>query len=135
MPTYEQYKTLRKPSWAPPAWVFGPVWSVLYIIIAISFGAAFILFFKQEIGWIVILPFVINLIANVLFTPIQFGLKNNMLASIDILTVLATLIWAMIVIFPFAAWITYAQIPYVVWVSFATVLQLTVTAMNRKNNM
>ena len=130
MPAYEQYKTFRKPSWAPPAWLFGPVWSVLYVIIAISFGGAFILFFKQEIGWIILSPFIVNLIANALFTPIQFGLKNNALAAIDILLVLTTLVWLMIAIFPFAAWIVYAQIPYVLWVSFATVLQLTVTVMN-----
>ena len=54
-----------------------------------------------------------------------------MLAAVDILFTLATLIWAIIIIFPFSHWIAYTQIPYLLWVSFATILQLTVTYLNR----
>lgn len=78
----------------------------------------------------VLLPFILNLVFNFAFTPLQFGLQNNILAATDILLVLATLVWAMIAIFPHARWITYAQIPYLLWVSFATVLQLTITYLN-----
>jgi translocator protein len=133
MNAYSWYKKLKKPSWAPPSWLFGPVWTVLYIIIAISFGSVFYKAVLREISWIVTIPFFLNLAFNVIFTPIQFGLKNNYLAALDILCVLFTLIWLTIIIHPFAAWISYAQIPYVLWVSFATVLQLTVTYINRKN--
>jgi translocator protein len=45
--------------------------------------------------------------------------------------ILGTLIWAMLAIYPYASWITYVQIPYLLWVCFATVLQLTVTWLNR----
>jgi tryptophan-rich sensory protein len=129
--TQNWYSHLIKPSWAPPSWLFGPVWSVLYILIAISFGKVFLMAWQGRIGFIVILPFILNLIFNFAFSPIQFTLQNNFLAAIDILLVLGTLIWAMIAIFPYAHWITYIQIPYLVWVSFATVLQLTVTFLNR----
>lgn len=78
------------------------------------------------------LPFMLNLLFNFSFTPIQFGLKNNLLAAVDILFVLITLIWAIVAIYPHARWIAYAQIPYLLWVSFATVLQLTVTYLNFK---
>ncbi len=77
------------------------------------------------------MPFALNLLFNALFTPIQFGLQNNGIAAIDILFVLATLVWAMKSIYPYARWITYMQIPYLLWVSFATVLQLTITYLNR----
>lgn len=130
MQNYEWYQQLIRPDWAPPAWLFGPVWTVLYIGIAISFGKVFMMFFQGKIGWLVALPFLLNILFNVAFTPIQFGLKSNLLASIDILLVLGTLIWAMVVIFPHARWVTYMQIPYLMWVSFATVLQLTVTYLN-----
>jgi translocator protein len=130
METYQWYQTLAKPSWAPPAWLFGPVWSVLYILIFISFGAVFALYFRKEIRLLVCLPFVANLIFNAAFTPIQFTWQNNVLASIDILLVLVTLIWAMVVIYPVRPWIAYMQIPYLLWVSFATVLQLTITYLN-----
>ena len=124
------YSTIIKPSWAPPSWLFGPVWTVLYILIAISFGKVFLMFVHKQIPFIVALPFLLNLIFNFLFSPIQFGLQNNLLASIDILLILSTLIWAITVIYPYAKWISYIQTPYLLWVSFATILQLTVTYLN-----
>jgi len=86
---------------------------------------------QKQITYIIVLPFVLNLIFNFAFTPLQFGLKNNLLAAIDILLVLITLIWAMIAIYPHMRWITYIQIPYLLWVSFATLLQLTITYLNK----
>lgn len=85
---------------------------------------------KKEVAFIVVLPFILNLLFNVAFTPLQFGLKNNLLAAVDILLVLGTLLWLMVSIYPHARWITYMQIPYLLWVSFATVLQLTITYLN-----
>jgi tryptophan-rich sensory protein len=106
------------------------VWTVLYIGIIITFGAVFVMAGQKKIAWMIAVPFVLNLVFNVAFTPLQFGLRSNILASVDILLVLGTLIWAMRSIFPFAPWITYAQIPYLLWVSFATCLQLTITYLN-----
>lgn len=131
MNSYNWYSTLIKPSWAPPSWLFGPVWTFLYVLIAVSFGTVFYKAFKGQIPWMVALPFILNLVFNFSFTYFQFGLQNNLLAAIDILLVLGTLVWAMIVIYPHAQWITYIQIPYLLWVSFATVLQLTITFLNR----
>ncbi len=131
MNTYNWYSQLIKPSWAPPAWLFGPMWTFLYVLIAISFGKVFWMAWQKKITLFVALPFFLNLVFNFAFSPIQFTLQNNFLAAIDILLVLGTLIWAMIAIYPHAKWITYIQIPYLVWVSFATVLQLTVTFLNK----
>ncbi len=143
MNTYNWYSQLIKPFWAPPSWLFGPVWTVLYAIIAVSFGTVFYKAFTKQIPWIVALPFALNLIFNFAFTPIQFGLKNNLLASIDILLVLTTLIWALVAIYTFPlklhietgtptyAWIIYANIPYLLWGTFATCLQLTITYLNK----
>lgn len=128
---YNWYSTLIKPTWAPPSWLFGPVWSFLYILIAISFGKVFLMLYQKQIPFIVALPFILNLIFNFSFTYFQFGLKNNLLAAADVLLVLTTLIWAMIAIYPHMRWVTYMQIPYVLWVSFATVLQLTIMYLNR----
>ncbi|MEY4744563.1 MAG: hypothetical protein RL272_508 [Candidatus Parcubacteria bacterium] len=125
------YQQLLKPAWAPPSWLFGPVWMVLYAVIAVSFGAVFVLAAKGRVPALVALPFALNLIFNLAFTPLQFGLRSNVLAAIDILSVLGTLIWAIHVVRPYVPWIAWAQAPYLVWVAFATVLQLTVTWMNR----
>jgi benzodiazapine receptor len=130
MSTYNWYQTLIKPAWAPPAWLFGPVWSVLYLIIAGSFGYVAYLYFKGMIPFVVLLPFILNLIFNFSFTPLQFGLKNNLLASVDILLVLGTLGWALYVIYAYVPWVAYVNLPYLFWVMFATVLQLTITYSN-----
>lgn len=131
MNTFTWYQTLIKPSWAPPSWLFGPVWTFLYALIAASFGYVGYMFFKGKLPFIVVLPFILNLIFNFAFSPIQFQLQNNWLAAIDIILVLTTLVWAMIAIYPYVKWVTFINIPYLLWVSFATVLQITITLINR----
>ena len=130
METYIWYQTLIKPDWAPPAAVFGPVWTALYILIGISFGVVLYEVLNKNWKPKVFLPFGLNLLFNFAFTPIQFGLQNNLLAALDILLVLGTLIWAMKVIYPKRKCLAYLQIPYLLWVSFATILQLTITGLN-----
>ncbi|HCQ31449.1 TPA: tryptophan-rich sensory protein [Candidatus Collierbacteria bacterium] len=125
------YSTLIKPIWSPPGWLFGPVWTCLYILIAISFGKVFLMGWKKEVTFTVVLPFILNLVFNFAFTPLQFGLKNNLFAAVDILLVLVTLVWSMVAIYPHSKWITYIQLPYLLWVSFATILQLTITYLNK----
>lgn len=130
-PTSVQYGAYKKPNWAPPSWLFGPVWTILYILIAISFGYITYLFLNARLSFIVLLPFLLNLVFNFLYTFIQFRLRNFTLAVLDVLLVLATLVWALIAIYPTAHWVVYINIPYFAWVCFATVLQLTITTMNR----
>jgi translocator protein len=134
MNSYNWYSQLIKPTWAPPSWVFGPVWTVLYAIIFVSFGMVFYKAFTKEISWMIALPFALNLLFNFIFTPIQFGLKNNLLASIDILLILGTLMWALSSVWhavPELRWVAYVNIPYLLWVSFATVLQITILFLNK----
>lgn len=133
MNTYNWYSQLIKPTWAPPSWLFGPVWMVLYAIIFVTYGTVFYRAFKGEIPWRVALPFGLNLVFNLAFTPIQFGLKNNLLAAFDVVLVVATLVWALVAVWrasPDLRWVVYANIPYLVWGIFATVLQITITFLN-----
>lgn len=132
MQNYEWYQQLIKPTWSPPSWLFGPVWSVLYIIITLSFGTVIYRAFTGKLSWLVALPFILNIVFNLAFTPLQFGLKSNTLAAIDILLVLGTLIWALVSIYPHLRWVALVNIPYLLWVMFATVLQLTITYLNWK---
>ncbi len=129
--TQQWYAQLQKPFFAPPASVFGPVWGVLYVIIAISFGYVLVQCLRRKLPFAVLLPFILNLLFNAAYTPIQFGLRNNLLASFDILLVLGTLVWAMVAIWPRVKWVALVNIPYLLWVSFATVLQLSITWLNR----
>ena len=128
--TVSWYETLKKPFFAPPSWIFGIAWGILYPIIIVSFGYVFYQIFKKNISAKIALPFALNLVLNLLFSPIQFGLQNNLLAAVDITLTVATLIWAIKEIYPFSKSVALAQIPYLLWGIFATVLQYSVTILN-----
>jgi translocator protein len=129
--SFNWYRTLKKPQWAPPGWLFGPVWTVLYVIIGITFGFVFVKAAGGDLPAGTAVLFGLNLVFNLAFTPLQFGLKNNFLAAIDITLVLITLAWSLAAIWPEASWVAYANVPYLLWVMFATVLQFSVTYLNR----
>jgi len=131
MNTFNQYLNFKKPPLSPPGYLFGIVWPILYILIIISYGYIFYKVFKGEISWKLIIPFIINLIANALYTYLQFGVKNYTLATIDILVVLSTIVITMILTWAHYRWVFYLQIPYLLWVTFATYLQIAVTILNR----
>ncbi len=103
---------------------------MLYLVIAVSFGYVFYKALQGTLSYWIALPFALNLLCNALFTPLQFGLRSNVLAAVDILLVLATLLWALILIYPYYKWVALVNIPYLIWVCFATALQLTITYLN-----
>ena len=128
--TQNWYNQLNKPGWAPDSSVFGQVWPFLYVIIIIVNVYVLWLVLKKKADWKFGLPFWLNLGFNLIFTPIQFGLRNNLLAAVDIVIVLGTLIWAMAVMWKKNKLASLAYTPYLVWVSIATTLQFYILALN-----
>jgi translocator protein len=124
------YNSLAKPGWTPAPATIGLIWNILYPIIFVTFVFVLVQALRAKLSWMVALPFVINLVTNLIFTPILFGMRNLPLAAADILIVLATIVWMLIAVWPHYRWVALAQTPYLVWVSIATVLQLSITAMN-----
>ncbi len=124
------YNGLIKPTWTPAPATIGLIWQILYPIILVSFGFVFLQTLRGKMSWKVPLPFAINLVANLSFTPIQFGMRNLPLAALDILIVWGTIVWMIVAIWRYYRWVSLAQIPYFVWVSIATFLQLSITAAN-----
>ncbi len=126
------YADIIKPEWAPPGWLFGPVWSILYILIVITFGYVFYQAFitKNLSIWIAI-PFLINLFFNLTFVYVQMGMNNLPLATVWIIVIWLTIVWGMAAVWNEYRWVAYLQIPYLLWVSFATVLQGTITWLNK----
>ena len=127
----EWYNALAKPSWTPEPAFIGLMWQIIYPIILVTFGFVFVQAARRKVPRVVAVPFAINLIANLVFTPIQFGLRNLPLAALDIVIVWGTIIWMVAAVWRHHRWIALAQTPYFAWVSTATVLQLSITWMNR----
>ena len=124
------YDSLHKPAWTPDPETIRVIWQILYPIILFSFSYVFLKAFRGKIPRSAALPFAINLVANVAFTPILFGVRNLVLASFDIVVVLVTLFWGMGMIWRYYRWVAIVQVPYLVWVAIATTLQLAIMQMN-----
>ena len=124
------YESLIKPGWTPEPKTIGIIWQLLYPVILVTFGFVFAQTLRRKLQGRVAVPFVINLVANLAFTPIQFGLRNLTLAAVDILIVWGSIIWLSVTIWKHYRWVAVAQIPYFVWVSLATCLQLSITWNN-----
>ncbi|MDO8963622.1 MAG: TspO/MBR family protein [Coriobacteriia bacterium] len=131
MERMDWYDALAKPMWTPPPGFIGTMWTVLYPIIIVTFGYVVYRIARGEVPTSLLVPIAINVVANIAFTPIQFGLRNLPLASVDILIVFATIVWCMVVFWPYSRVASLALTPYLGWVGTASVLQLSITWMNR----
>jgi benzodiazapine receptor len=123
----EWYAALAKPSWNPPSWVFGPVWTMLYILMGIS---AWRISMRAPHSMRSLGLFFVQLILNAAWTPIFFGLHQIGWALVDIV-----LLWFAIVavILAFSRRDKLAAallVPYLAWVSFATCLNYTLWRLN-----
>lgn len=81
------YNSQEKPFWTPAPATIGLIWQILYPIIVVSFGFVSVQAIRRKVPWKVALRFAINLMTNLIFTPIQFGMRNLPLVSVDILVV------------------------------------------------
>ena len=124
------YEVFYKPGWIPDRETISVIWQILYPIILFSFSYVFFKAFRGKIPRFAALPFAINLIANVAFTPVFFGVRSLVFASFDIVVVLVTLLWGMGMIWRYHRWVAIVQIPYLIWVAIATTLQLAIMQMN-----
>jgi benzodiazapine receptor len=123
------YRALVKPSWQPPDWLFGPVWTTIFILAAVSAALAWRAAGETQRRVVVIL-FVANGILNVGWSLLFFHLKRPLLAGLEVILLWASivaLIWYVQRFSRAAAWLL---VPYLLWVSFATVLNWTIVALN-----
>lgn len=131
MTTYpEFYARLVLPPWAPPAWLFGVAWAVIYPLFGIATVYTVYLAYRGRASWGLVWLLASNWAANLLFTPVQLGLEPLWPASVVILVVLGTL-----AAFQRRAWrecrpAFWLLLPYLAWGLYATALQLTITFTN-----
>ena len=125
----EWYERLKKPSWRPPNRLFAPVWTVLYVMIAVS-------------GWLVwreagftgaALPMAVyafQLVLNAAWTPLFFGLHRPDLGFVDIVLVWLSIIATIALFWPIHVGAALLLVPYLAWVTFATALNLAIWRLN-----
>lgn len=123
------YDSLNKPSWNPPGWVFGPVWSTLYTMMAV---AAWLVWQRggfssqrEPLSW-----FTVQLALNAAWSPLFFGLHRPGLAFGEILLLWGAIAGTMGAFYPVSRAAMYLLTPYLAWVSFATVLNFTLWRLN-----
>ena len=124
--TAAEYQNLEQPSWAPPSWLFGPVWTILYAMIAVAGWLVW-----RRTGWNRALTvYAVQLVLNALWTPIFFGFGQYGLALLDIVA-MWLLIGATILLFrPISRAAAWLLVPYWAWVTFATALNAAIWSAN-----
>lgn len=147
------YAALKKPFFNPPEWVFGPVWTALFILMGVSLYLVWSENFKikneinkspeklwnkwsekfwngpwQKIN--IILIFVIQLLLNILWSIIFFGLQDFRVAFIEIITLWIATAYLVINFYRVSKWASYLLLPYILWISFAGILNLMIWLMN-----
>ena len=125
----EWYNSLNQPSFQPPGWVFGPVWTVLYLMMGISLYLVWKLP-TSTLRTSALAFFGIQLVLNGLWTFLFFGAGSLLWSSVDILLLLASLSTTIYFFYQLSTTAAYLLIPYLLWVSFATVLNLTIYYLN-----
>lgn len=123
------FAALKKPAWNPPGWVFGPVWSVLYTMMAVSAWLVW-----QRGGFAAqrrpLRLFLAQLALNAAWTPLFFGLHRPGVALAEIILLWLAIAWTIVAFWPVQRSAAWLLTPYLAWVSFATVLNGTLWWLN-----
>jgi tryptophan-rich sensory protein len=124
------YTALQKPSLNPPSWVFGPVWTTLFVLMGI---AAYLIYengFKKKNVRIALSVFAVQLVLNTLWSILFFGLQNPGLALVEIAFLWLSILSCIVLFYKINKTAAYLLIPYIVWVSFASYLNYTLWILN-----
>ncbi len=128
IPTW--YTTLAKPFFAPPNWLFGPVWTLLYALMGVSVFLIWKNGTKQARNRRALLIFGIQLALNFLWTPVFFGLKSPLFGLVVIVMLWVAIVQTMKAFAPVSRLASILLLPYLLWVSFATALNAGIAVLN-----
>lgn len=124
-------KKIKKPDWIPGPLIIKLTQIILYPVIFSSFVYVVYKTLIGEMGWLVFAVFAVNLIASLIFFPIQVKLKNLFLANVDIAIIFGTIIAQIVLAGRYSDLLALMQIPHLIWVSIAAVLQFSITYLNK----
>ena len=128
IPTW--YATLNKPTFSPPNWIFGPVWTLLYFLMGLSFYLIWRKGWNNKEVKVAGKYFLAQLGLNFIWSPIFFGLKSPALALLVIIAMWALIVMTIKKFHPLSKLASYLLIPYLLWVSFASVLNTAIVILN-----
>ncbi|MDE2188540.1 MAG: tryptophan-rich sensory protein [Patescibacteria group bacterium] len=135
IPTW--YATLAKPALNPPTWVFGPVWTILYLFM----GIAAFLIWNRNSNWKIehadtrkaLWVFLLQLILNTAWSIIFFGLHSPLWAFVDLVAMWLVILWTMTLFYKISKPAMWLLLPYILWVSFAGYLNYSIVILNQEN--
>jgi len=123
------YCQIAKPSWTPPSWLFGPVWTALYLAMAVAGWLVW-----RRGGWAAhrgaLVLFLVQLTLNAIWSGLFFGLHSPGLAMIEILLLWTAILLTALAFFRVSRLAGWLLVPYLLWVSFASVLNFAVWRLN-----
>jgi len=124
------YRSLRKPAWNPPEWVFGPAWAVILGLAAWAGVLAWTYAPDAGAQLRIAVLFGVNIVLHLLWTPLFFNLRRPDWALIEVAFLWLSVVALMVAVAPLAPLATWLLLPYLLWVAFAAVLNLTIVRMN-----
>lgn len=123
----QEYRSLDQPAFAPPSWLFGPVWTVLYALVAVAGWLSWrVSGVDAATGW-----WVVQLVLNALWTPLFFGAGAYGWALVEICFLLAAIVATIVVVRRRSRLGAWLLAPYLAWVGFASVLNASIWWLNR----
>ena len=132
MPAVESmwFIDLNKPVFQPPNWLFAPVWTILYILMGVAAGIVYVEGKNKMEGKTALILFAVQLVLNILWSFMFFGVHTLLGASVNIVLLWGTLLATIIYFFKLNRAAGWMMIPYILWVTFATILTITLFVMN-----
>lgn len=124
------YQEIETPGFQPPGWVFGPVWTTLYVLIGISLYLIWTRGDRSRLWYFLLGAFIAQLILNALWTPAFFGMESPQAGLIVIVPLLVLIVVIISMAGRFSLAASLLLIPYLGWVGFATALNLAIWQLN-----
>lgn len=128
IPTW--YATLVKPSWQPPSWVFGPVWTTLYFLMGYASAMVWDRRAQSSVAMVALVAYGIQLVLNALWSFLFFGLESPAAALVGIIALWFAIVITIVLFWRVSHTAAWLLVPYLLWVSFASVLNFTIWRLN-----
>ena len=125
------YRNLKKPSWQPPDWLFGPAWTVILGLAAWAGYLAYMGAPDDSGRTIVITLFAANFVAHFLWSPLFFKFKRPDWALFEVVFLWLSVLALCVFLRPYSVFASWLIVPYLIWVSFAAILNLAIVRLNR----